>query len=328
MSLFSHAERHQMLAAVLEMVQRAHGTTPDGERCFFPANRTLVSPPGEVQAARPPAGRPVGELVLALFGVSGPNGALPYNWTEELLDRPRTEVRSPGEAARQALLDCLNHLLTASRLRDHFLGHLGNAYLGARGPDTANQLIDLAERMLGLPWPADLPRELMVHYFPLLREAPSHVALELLMTDYFGVPFHVRPFQRVWRRLTPGQARKLGRPVMADPLGGLTLCLGPLDRARFDEFLPGGTALRPLLLLARLFVGHGVCLDVRLELAAGEDGEMILGPHPRAARIDYTSWPAGRPGTAPGRRFGRISRAMCEAVEAGWKAPPGGGQRP
>ena len=51
-------------------------------------------------------------------------------------------------------------------------------------------------------------------------------------------------------------------------------------------------------------------------MAAGEPAEMIVGPHPRAARVGYTSWPGGR------GRFALVSRETCEAVEAGtWSSP-------
>lgn len=311
-------DSRSLLATVVELVGRGGATTPDGEPCWFRSDASLDSPSGEVSGARPSASDIPGELTQTLFGLFGTNGSLPHVWTEIL-------AHGSSRKSHREFLALVDHTLIGSRLRDNFLGKLGNGFLGTRSPDTAKKLEELAERLLGdlllgFQFPEELPRSMLVRYFSLFREIPSHAALELLLSDYFSVAVGVEPFQRVWRRRSPAEAKEWGSEVALDERGGVTLRVGPMDLAHFEQFLPGGTALRPLLLLSRLFVGAGIALDVRLLLHPEERPNPKLAPAPDATRLGYTSWDVVPDKSSP--YFARVSRQVCRAVERGdWREP-------
>jgi predicted component of type VI protein secretion system len=86
--------------------------------------------------------------------------------------------------------------------------------------------------------------------------------------------------------------------------------VGPLSRTRYEEFLPGGPALAPLVRVARLFAGDELAFDVQLLLADGEPAGCVLGAGPEAARLDWSSWLAEY-----GSNSGIISSSICRCLE-------------
>src|SRR5690606_4303217 len=95
----------------------------------------------------------------------------------------------------------------------------------------------------------------------LLPQQRSAAALEQLVGDYFDVPVTVEQFVGGWLPLGRQEQCAVGLredastqlglgavvgDEMWDPQGRVRLRLGPLSRARYDEFLPGGGALDSL----------------------------------------------------------------------------------
>jgi predicted component of type VI protein secretion system len=315
--------RGDLLAAVAALAQEA-AAGPDGEKCFFSAGRSLVSPPGEVAQATIPAEGPA-HIVQTLFGLFDMNGSLPYEYTAWLINGMLPQQASGRDLqvlddtkapAVRAFFNLLHHRVTAQRLHDTFLGHLGRGFLGDTSLDTAAGLLDLAETLLGLDWPAVLPRDLQVRYFSLLREIPSQTALERLLTDYFTVPVQVRPFRPVLRRLSADHQHKLGRQTLEDPLGGVILQLGPLDAETFAAFSPAhpGCILGQVLCIARLFLGPGMATEVWLlgksRLPGESEGRLLSHGYSRALFDDFPNL---------GQDFSceRIPARICRALEQG-----------
>jgi len=131
-----------------------------------------------------------------------------------------------------------------------------------------------------------------------------------LLTDYFSVFVSIEPFHKVWRSVAPSHGASA--QVMSDYSGGLQLCLGPLSRERFNDFLPDGSDLVSCLQLARVFVGLDMSLCVRLQMDPNEQNGLT-----RRSRFDYDAWFATRGGTHSEGWFAFIGFSKCAQCERG-----------
>jgi type VI secretion system protein ImpH len=138
----------------------------------------------------------------------------------------------------------------------------------------------------------------------LANQHRSASALEGLLADYFGLEVSVEQFRGQWLYLEPenqtslveGGNVQLGRNVVVgerfwDVQGRFRVRLGPLGYREFCDFLPCGTAFRPLAHLARLFAGQQFDIDVQVVLRAAEVPWCTLGSSsPDGARLGWNTW--------------------------------------
>jgi type VI secretion system protein ImpH len=118
------------------------------------------------------------------------------------------------------------------------------------------------------------------------------VALEQLLRDYFDVPVVVEQFVGAWYPLETETQTSVGMSLDAagqlglgavagdevwDPQGRARLRIGPLPRARYDEFLPTGSAYPALLAIARFFANDQVDFEVQLVLERQDVPTCVLG---------------------------------------------------
>jgi type VI secretion system protein ImpH len=76
-----------------------------------------------------------------------------------------------------------------------------------------------------------------------------------------------------------------------DQQAKFTLRLGPLSYEAFTQFLPAGSAFRPLLHLTRFFAGQEHDFAVQLVLKAAEVPRCQLGARgPQAPRLGWSTW--------------------------------------
>jgi len=85
--------------------------------------------------------------------------------------------------------------------------------------------------------------------------------------------------------------------------------LGPLDRAKYQSLLPGGTSLPKLVALVRNYVGDELHWDVRLILQEKVEQPMRLGQ----SHLSWTAW-LGRASGA--RREDLVLDPQAETVTA------------
>ena len=99
------------------------------------------------------------------------------------------------------------------------------------------------------------------------------------------------------------EAGQLGFGVLGnaawDTQARVRLRLGPLTRAQYDAFLPGGSAHAALRALARLYAADEVGVDAQFVLDRGEVPPCVLGPPardgPSPPRLGRGTWLAARP---------------------------------
>lgn len=157
-------------------------------------------------------------------------------------------------------------------------------------------------------------------------------ALEILLSQYFGVPVRGVPFIGRWRALEGDQVTALGRfgrnnrlgasAVLGsriwDQEGAIELRIGPLSFAQFTAFLPEGEAHPVLCALARYTLGPHLDFQIRLELSAQAVVPMRLGPE-GGARLGWTSW------LQPGASRGNDDRVV---LSVDWQGTPAAGAGP
>jgi type VI secretion system protein ImpH len=284
-------------------------SNPDDEAVHFGATPATAFPASEIQALETGRTGPP-RMLVNFFGLTGPQGVLPLEYSELVAER----VRQRDNSLRD-FLDVFNHRLISlfyrawertrplggdaatdeDRFRDHLLDLAG---LGTTG------LLD----QLGLP-PAALP------FYVGLLAMPTRpaVALELLLEDYFGVPVDVEQFVGGWYSIDEASQCALGDEssassqlgfgaVAGDEIWDLQararLRLGPLTRAQYDTFLPTGRAYAELRALTRFFTGEQVDIELQLVLARDEVPPVSLGADSAAPTpLGWCTWLRSRPFT-------------------------------
>ena len=91
---------------------------------------------------------------------------------------------------------------------------------------------------------------------------------------------------------------RLGMAVVGDAvfnaLASVRLRIGPLTRAQFDTFLPGGAQHEGLCALARLFADDQVGVEAQLVLSRTEASSASLGAS-HAPTLGFGTWLGAKP---------------------------------
>lgn len=240
-------------------------------------------------------------MEVNFFGLVGPLGVLPNYVTELAALRVRSK-----DPTLLAFLNLFNHRLTSFFYRAWEKHHFTVAYERDRNDPVTNLLFTFIG--LGTPGLRDrqaVSDESFLHYAGLFSPIPrSATALEAILGDYFDVPVEVEPFIGVWRALDePDQCVFEGAFAESTVLGGgavvgdevwdaqsrVRLKIGPLSAARYEDFLPIGSAWPKLKDMVRSFCGNELEFEVQLilkreevpafALEYGASGGLRLGWH-------------------------------------------------
>ena len=227
------------------------------------------------------------QMTVNLFGLTGPKGVLPHLYTQHAAEQAR--ARDP---AFRDFLDLFHHRALSLLYR---ASSKPRAVLGAETGDDdwlLDHLLDVAGvGTAGLRGRLPLADAVVGYYAGLLAPSGRPAdGLARIIGDYFDVPATVEQFVGEWRRVDGGgqctlgtddPPAQLGLGVVGDeawdPQSRVRLRLGPLTRAQFDDFLPGGAAHEPLRALARLYADDQVGVDAQLVLDRGAVAPCVLG---------------------------------------------------
>jgi type VI secretion system protein ImpH len=281
---------------------------PAREVVRFHSHASLNFPPSAIYEVAPAEGASgPAQMTVAFMGLTGPLGVLPRHYTELLLER----MRQKDQALRD-FLDLFNHRLISLFYRAwekyRFPIAYERAVLRGEGDDRFSlylfDLIGMGSR--GLRGRLEVEDEALLFYAGLLAQHPrSASAMEGLLKDYFAVPVEVTQFIGQWlplseasrTRLGPGEANNaLGVSAVAgsrvwDQQAKFKLRLGPLTFDEFCQFLPSGSAFRPLVGLSRFYAGEECDFDVQLILRAAEVPACRLGQKGEyAPRLGWSTW--------------------------------------
>lgn len=244
----------------------------------------VIRPEASADDANAPMSTRV-DITPRFIGMLGLHGGLPIHYTERLASQDRAQ----REAGTHAFFDLLSN---------RAIGHFYRAWKKYRLPvqyetDRKNRFLPLVLALAGLGFnglrdrlhdaPGSIDDESIAYFAGLLRQRPvSAASLQSVLAAYFGVPIRIEQFVGKWYALPREQRSTLGGTNAA--LGKTCLVgervwqrnlrvrihVGPLDHARYMQFLPGGTLARVLDKLLTLATGFQFEYEVRPILRAAD----------------------------------------------------------
>jgi len=284
--------------------QAAVGTfaPPAQEVVRFEATSTLTFPASEIQALALAEKGPA-LMKVNFMGLTGPEGVLPLSYTTLLLERAQA-----GDTTAYDFFNTFNHRMISLFYQAWEKYRFAIAYERGGRDRFSHHLLDLIG--LGTPGLADrleVRDDSLLYYSGLLAQHPrSAAALEQLLSDYFEVPVEVEQFVGGWYPLDTstqtqfgdgsGYSEQLGVGAVAgnevwDQTARVRIKIGPLSLAEYQDFLPAGSAFRPLRVLTRFFANDEFDFEIQLILKRQEVPRCGLGTEgEEAPRLGWVTW--------------------------------------
>jgi type VI secretion system protein ImpH len=307
--LRGHATAVEFFQAV-RLLERTHPErTPVGhfgdpaeEVARFTVPPAIAFPASEIQSLAMDGDGPA-RMAVNFLGLTGPTGVLPHAYTLQVAERARAR-----DTALRDFLDLFHHRLVSLFYRAWEKYRFTVAHERARRDPLAAHVADLIGfGTAGLQNRLAVRDESLLFYSGLLApHRRSAVGLEQLVGDYFGVPAVVEQFVGEWYPLgasdqcalddaveSPSSRLGLGAVVgdeVWDPQAHVRLRLGPLTRAQYDDFLPGGSALARLRELVRVYADDQLDVEVQLVLRHDEVPTCRLGAEGSALPLGWATW--------------------------------------
>ena len=262
---------------------------------------SLTFAPATLSSFNTPAGSTTPRLEVRFFGLLGPNGPLPLHLTEFGRDR----ALHAGDLTLVRFLDMFHHRFLALFYRawaqaqptvsldrprdDRFSFYIGSLCgLGDASLRERDAVNDFAK---------------LFHAGLLARQVRNCDGLVALLTGYFRLPVEVEQYVGHWMALPKSELTRfakngaglsncvgsgvvLGRRVW-DRQSKFRVCLGPLDLAQYESFLPGGSALAKLVAWVRQYLCFELVWDVRLVLRRDAVPKTRPGQY---GRLGWTTW--------------------------------------
>ncbi|WP_321951223.1 type VI secretion system baseplate subunit TssG [Paraburkholderia bannensis] len=272
------------------------------------------------------------QLQVNTFALGGPNGPLPDAWQEWIQDRLRRK-----DTSSLAFLDLFQHRLLALLYRAQRKYRSAEPYplFSQRAADpvlraitglawhredeapaneapSADSATDNVTDSGASRGPTAL-RAVLARAGMFANQRRSLAGFDALLRHHFGIEARSTPFVGGWRtlpgasRTTVGHAgrnRTLGAGAIVgtrvwDEHRGIRVTIGPLTRAQYEAFLPGGGSHGAFQALADAWFGAELYVHVDLRLAAGQLAPARLS-RAQPPRLGWTAW-AGAGDTAPAR---------------------------
>lgn len=280
--------------------------SPGGEVARLCVNPSTSFPASEIQEMQQPETGPR-RMIVNFLGLTGPVGVLPTSYTELLVDRLRAK-----DTTLRDFLDLFHHRILSlfymawrknrapvmfeKAEKDQFSARLMSLVgLGTRGMRNRQEIPDAA---------------FLFYAGLLMMQTRPAAALESILRDYFGAGVEVGQFVGGWYPVARGAQCKLGEEGYSSRLGRgavvgdeiwdrqsrIRVKIGPLSRAHYEDFLPGGVSHRRLRAWIALFAGLECDVEVQLVLrreqvpACSLSGGAETGP-----RLGWTTWVNNKP---------------------------------
>jgi type VI secretion system protein ImpH len=236
-------------------------------------------------------------------GLFGPNGALPYTWTEYAHDLIHSPYRSRRDSSFLALVNVLQRRQFGLLYR---AWHDSNPVVGVDRPDEPHPVSDRLRAVAGLVLADSAGRDSVAADFKaafasvLSRRVRSPQPLAAMLSHYFQAPVRVEEFVARWLDIPDGQRSMLGVQFCAlgvDAVAGarvwdcstsFRIFIGPLNLQRYRTFLPHGEAHAQLTDLVGLYAGVEFEFEVVPVLQSTEVPYSWLGN--QGLLLGWSSW--------------------------------------
>lgn len=281
---------------------------PAEEAVRFSTNPALMFPPSEIHSLDwPGSGQP--RLTVNIMGLTGQLGVLPLPYTEWINDRVRAKDRT-----LQDFFDLFHHRLLALFYQAWEKYRFPVAYERDRNDRFTRYLLAfLGLGTHGLRRRLSVPDEGAAFYTALLAlQTRSATALRQIIHDYFGVPVEIEQFVGIWRPIPQsdqtrtGDEREYSEQLALGAIAGdevwdqqstVRIVLGPLTLSQYLDFLPNGSAYKPLCDLIEFFSRREFDFELQLVLRRDETPGMVLQEESGGFMLGWTSWLKNAPMT-------------------------------
>ena len=292
--------------------ERAHVgefADPGDEVVRFSTPSGVGFPSSEIRSLAPPTGDDPAQMTVNFFGLTGPQGVLPLDYSLYAVARERA-----GDHTLKKFFGLFEHRLISLFYRAWAKSHPA----ASAGPSTdedaraadarhewlTTQLLSIVGMGTpGLRGRLPLSDESLLYYSGLLS-MPSRPAsaLEQLIADYFDVPCTVEQFVGAWYPLSRASQTALGDELgtlgngavagdeVWDQQGRVRVRIGPLTRRRYDEFLPRGESYEALRALTRFFGNDQFDFEIQLVLVRDEAPVFQLGGEETPLPLGWCTW--------------------------------------
>ncbi|MGP1665832.1 MAG: type VI secretion system baseplate subunit TssG [Rhodanobacter sp.] len=249
------------------------------------------------------------DITPAFMGMLGAQGVLPYGYTERLGER---ETYHRDHAAR-AFFDVFNNRAVALFYAAWKKYRLAFQY----ELDGRERFMPLVMSLAGMGLPSLRSRladgegavfdQAIAYYSAGIGQRPISAAfLQRMLREYFDVDLRLEQFVGAWYAVPQAQQSRLGQDnavLGRNALAGrrvwqrdlrMRLWVGPLRRARFEDFLPSGKAAAALAKWLTLLSGDSLEYEVRLVLHKDDVRSTGLTPH-NGGRLGWDATVTTRP---------------------------------
>lgn len=310
---------------MLELWLKQNGTQGDdlvAEYLRFRNSTSLGFPPSEVESLAPDPktlDRTDGVLLEALqskalkhidltptfFGFLGGSGTLPSHYSERIA----AHLLYEKDESPRAFLDAFSNRAVAMFYAAWRKYRLEFRYEATGKDEFLPILLSLAgvghsslhERLNDAG--AGVQDQSLGYYAAAMRNRPISAAyIQQIVEEYFAAPVGVEQFIGCWYAVPPDQQTRLGgeNAVLgsAAMVGErvwqrdlrLRLTVGPLDRKRFEGFLPGGQAARALEKMLQMFTGYALEYEIQVLLRAEDVQGASLGSGCEGGRLGWDAF--------------------------------------
>ncbi len=275
---------------------------PTREIVHFGAHQTVSFPPSQIQALARTENGPA-RMFVNFMGLTGASAVLPHYYTELVIQRGRAK-----DHAIRDFFDIFNHRMISLFFQAWQKYRFTIAYERGERDRFSHHLLDLIGLGTeGLQNRQTVADDSLIYYAGLLAQQPrSAVALRQVLEDYFQVPAEIDQFAGGWFQLDTdtqccfedqlSSSEQLGFGAVVgdqiwDQQSSVRVKLGPLTLKQYLDFLPNGTAYRPLCGLLGFFAETEFDFDVQLVLKQDEVPPCELGAEEGAApQLGWVTW--------------------------------------
>ncbi|MFG1462654.1 type VI secretion system baseplate subunit TssG [Xanthobacter sp. DSM 24535] len=282
----------------------------------FLGEPSLKYPIATVTRATAPEGEGPVQLTVALFGLIGPLGVMPYGYTN--LATQSLHEKNPAFAA---FLDIFQHRAVTQFYRASTKYRLAVSH-EQRRPKAPDPFATALRALVGLSPTAlhdclAVADDVILHHAGLFAAQSRPMSgLEALLVNELAHDVSILSFVGGWLGVAPSEQTRL--PFPGAP-GGLhcrldssamlgsrawvaqdcfRVVIGPVDRAGLQELLPGGPESNRIVDLVRLYCGLEFDFEINVIIKAGAvpPARLAGGSHdPGAARLGQTAWVLSAP---------------------------------
>jgi type VI secretion system protein ImpH len=221
-----------------------------------------------VEAAAGAQSRP--RLAQSAIGLLGPNGPLPFRWTEHAHSLINSEYRSQSDPSFHAWLNVIQRRQIALLYR---AWSDAQAVTAADRPGGSHPIADRLQALAGLALSGLRDRDGIADGFKMAfaavfsRRVRNPGPLGMMLSVYFDTPVCIEEFAPHWMDIPEDQHSVLGLRFMTlggDAIAGMRvwdattrfrIVVGPLSMDAYRRFLPSGQAYAELRDLVSLYVG-------------------------------------------------------------------------